>query len=1165
MNSNKASTVGRCKVSLCRFSHVNLSILPTIALLLLPGLNAQQIIEQTGRDWQNELVHWELPAGAEQWHIVDGNGNVIPSQVYTHRHQVVTPLEGPGLYALVNLPANSTLELKRVKGPGNITPLVRISSTKDSHTLTSDILAVRVTASKTDNDGHVLSPIQGIRLPGGNWMGVGTMNVDGKLLKRKVTVSASGPVFAEVQVHDVWSGDRQYRCRVRLVARQPVVHITESFSLGPGAKMAMRFAQEVLPDTSHGLIQSLPGHLKKPGQEAIDLRQAGLIAKLFSWRYYKLAKYASWFAAWSSKQPSPVLGVFTTFPQVWKLPGGHPHDNRWYQVGPAPIDVVANEDRSMSFKLSLAKGTRSYCLYLADSASFNAASPNGLVAAKRQFSDVPLQRAKDWTLRWSSKARHPRLFFDESDLPRLRKSLPKFSKLHKQFITGKPASEAGKGVTFIEDLTCRYLMTGEKEVLRLALKADDPIPRIEMNIHRVGLLPELRCRVNDMLNGDGLNPVSFNNIMWIADHLLFRVITADVALGADVVSTEEKKEIRRLLATIAYQLESHEMVPPQSNGYQTGMPNMIAPFYACLGLIGALLPDHPHSRRWMQRCHSKLKENMYWLSRPDGAWGETFYYQERVLRGYVPAAIALVRQGMPNLLHDERTLSVLKAAVAVLTPRDPRNQARNFPSIGDATYYTPKPSIAWAAKSVAGKDAQLATQLQWAWQQQGRPVGWLFNRFHPLTWFFVDPDARASAPSLSSQEQDGAALILRSRYNTPTESYLHLRAGSFATGHFQDDQLSLHWFAKGAPLCLDWGYYGNRETRPADLHNRTVLSKTRTYGGELVERAFLPRLDYAHIRDCDKNNRVRRLLFIRGDKPADPEYMLIRDSISEAGRWNLWTVAKGLEMKLAQKVEEEEEEEEDEEEDPDAALLTKLAKKAEAETKKQNDPLVRLHRPTLPNSHGEWVRPFEVPLVDSSVQYIGKFGVDLKVSWFTPVDKHVMAAYQWHPDGRGEHQKLLQLHRKEAGDFLVALHPTIHGKEQPAEIKAWGDGIRLTRPDGFEQSAWMSAPDWTGKEGLQSSSQFNHDNVKASATAFFMNRKPDGTREYVLIGGSLLSDGGINLECSEKGSVQVTVKDSITGTSIGPARTIRITLAGRGKPVVIKVAKGEQSFQAELK
>jgi hypothetical protein len=199
------------------------------------------------------------------------------------------------------------------------------------------------------------------------------------------------------------------------------------------------------------------------------------------------------------------------------------------------------------------------------------------------------------------------------------------------------------------------------------------------------------------------------------------------------------------------------------------------------------------------------------------------------------------------------------------------------------------------------------------------------------------------------------------------------------------------------------------------------------------------------------------------------------------------------------------------------------------------------------------------------VQYIGKFGVDLKVRWFTPVDKHVMAAYQWHPDGKGEHQKLLQLHRKEAGDFLVALQPTIHGKEQPAKMTAWGDGIRLTRADGFEQSAWMSVPDWKGKEGLQSSSRFDHDNVKASATAFFRNRKPDGTREFVLIGGSQLSDDRINLECSEKGTVQVTVNDSITGTSLGPARTIKITMAGRGAPIVIKVAKGPQSFQADLK
>ena len=1134
------------------------------------------IEEQAGRNWNAELVHWDIPDETKSWRIVDENNKPVQSQLYRQKAAVRTPLEGPGIYALVDLPAHRKLkwkivEAKKQENQKTEKSLVEIVESADVFVLSSGLLEARISTKARQNGQKIPSLIQGLRLPGGKWMGAGTISAKGKLLERKTSITARGPLFAEVEVNDTWSDGRHYLCRIRLVAKQTVVHVTESFGLGTESHSEFVFAPIPSHDTVHGIFQSLPGHLKAPGESALSqkIETEQIIARIHAWRSYKSSNLdAAWYASYSKETANPVFGFITTFPQVWTRPGGHPHDSEWYKVGAAPIEVSIRPDRSQVFRLPLEKGTRSYCLYFASGEDFRSEKPNGIIAAKRRFGETPLQRSKDWILKWPHQTTHPHLFFNKDDVPRLRKNLPKFPKLAEAFAPGTKREK----IEFLEDLTCRYLASGDEKIVREILKSDAPPPKVQMHAHTAGLLPELRLRVHGFLDGNGICPPSFNNLMWIADHLLFRVMSADVVMGSSSITGDERETLQRLLAVIAYQMESYEMMPPKKNNFQLGMPNMIAPYYAVLGMIGALLPDHPHSRRWMERCHRELRDNLYWLSRPDGTWAETYYYQERTMRGFVPAAIALARKGMPNLLKDPRAQAVLRMEIATLTPIDPRQNARCFPSIGDGTYYVPKPSLFWAAKNVATFNPDLAAELVWAWQQQGRPVGWLFNKLHPCTWFLGDPDAPARAPRLTSQVMDGAGLILRSRYNQACESYLHLRAATFATSHFEDDQLSFHWYAKGAPMCLDWGYYGNRETRPVDMHNRTVLGKTKKYRGEVVEKFFLPRLDYVHVRDTSQNTRVRRLLFVRGDKPTDPEYMILRDTISEAGRWNLWTFANSVEMKLAGKDKPDEEDKENEEDEKDKEfddekLLNELAKKSEVKT----DSLTRLRKPTLPNSHGEWVKPFDVPVLDSTVFFTTRFGVDLRVKWLTPVDRIEMGAYQYHPLSHGEHQKLIRLHKKDAGDFLSVLYPSIHQKEPNADIQPWGKGgVKITRTDGFKHYAWISAPVWRENSTADLKMNFSFKGTKVSGSAFLIAETPGGRKEICLIGAQL-KFGRIAIRCSKRGAIALAIgPDKIDGVSEGPERRIDIALPSKkgkvvvqagGKPVQISIKRGKFTFE----
>jgi len=1121
-----------------------------------PG-RAVPLREPTGRHWDGELVHWRVPERGE-WRIVDGQGREIACQQYRHDLSPRTPLEGPGLYALVDLPADASLDWRIVEGkPSQAKRCVRVLKDESGTVLASDILEVRLAPSRRGHSGgRVPPPIQALRLPDGDWLGDGAITAPVKLENCSVEVLAGGPLFAEAEVRYTFEGDRRYTCRARVVAGQPVVHVTESFNLGKTSLLRLKLSPRPVPDACHGIYARLPGHLRAPAEKSLLGPYEGLLARLWAWRFYVSSKWdGSWFAAYHTEKPAPVCGVFPTFPQVWTRPGGAPHDSTWYKVGPEAIEVAREQHGSLVFQWPLTVGTRSYCLYLATKEHFDEGTPNGIAAAKRRYGETPLQRARDWVTTWPSDAEHPHLFFSKGDIPALRDSLKHFPVLARTY--SGPSRSPG----LLEDLTCYHLVSGDEEVLA-RVRGDDSVAELQVRLHHTGLLPELRLRVHEMLDGFGLCPVAPNNIMWLPDHLMFRVLSADVLLGSSALSTEQRRELCRLLAITAYQMESQEMVPPRECLYQLGTPNMPGPFYATLGLIGALLPDHPHAERWMKRSFEELRADIHRQSRPEGTWAESYMYQERTMRAFVPAAIALARKGLPDLMNDPRVWAVFRTQIASMAPVDPRNQVRNFPPIGDGTWYVGKPTIFPAAKGVAPYQPELAGELAWAWRQHKNSSG-LLSPTWPYAWLLGDSSIPSRAPSLRSQVLPGAAAILRSRYATPTETFLHLRAADFAHSHFQSDQLSIHWHAKGAPLCLDWGYYGIGRHRPDNMHNRTVVKGAANdySNGQIVRAEFLPRMDYIHVRDSSRNTRVRRLVFVRGDKPSDPEYVLMRDTLSGPGTWNLWTHASGIDIEVkglgvVKSPRLTETAAELQQNWPQGDGLAELPEVKYLRTREVPDgslshKLAYLAHPLLPRSHDVTLKPFTVPLVKPEVRYRGTFGIDLTVRWFGKPSRVEMAADQWgcgyeannlRKVHRGEHQKLLRLHLDSPGEILSVLHPQVHEGEPAAELEAWGDGgVKVARADGITHYVWLSSPDWGAKEAPSASQRFSAEPATAEAIALLVADRPDDSNEVAMFEGARFQASWLRMVSDEAGSVDVVVRDGkVEGHAQGPAR--RLTL-----------------------
>ena len=1128
------------------------------------------IREQLGHDWQDELVHWPLPDAGRAWHLVDAQGTSLPCQRYDVKALVETPLNGPGLYAQIDLAAHATLTLQMKPGaPVDTSARVRVEQHPEGIVLANELLAVRLAQpSDTIDPKRVPSPIQSVRLTGEPWMGQGIIENAGQVTSLQVKILAEGPLFAEAEVtytwdakdlYKPWTSPRTYRARIRVVAGQSVIHVTEKFNIGNDARKTFRFTGLPVPNTWNGEWIKMPDHMIEIHSQPLTASTTLPLIPAWTWYANKHHRVSAWFAAWNSEREQPVVGALTTFPQDWSKKNLADRKQAM-KMAPQGIGVSVDDEGLIALSVPLDNiGTHTYAIYLASRDRYLSAKPSGIAVAKRRASDLPLQRVKDWVLDWPEKTPHPHLFFDRDELPALRQQLatdPACAEL---------VAVAPDPPKFLEDLTLHYLATNDKTVLPRLLHCPEPVTEARMGMQSKGLLWQLRARVHEMVEGNGINPAGINNMMWLPDHLMFRVITADVLLGDETVTQAEKEEIRRLFTILAYQMNRPEMVPDRDTGYQIGMPNFINAYYGTLGMIGAMFPGHPESETWMKRCRDEMLANIAWQSRLDGAWYESYYYQERTMRALVPAAIALARAGMQDILTHPLVLAAFRGQIAQLTPVDPRVGKRCYPPIGDGTYFVPKLNVGWAATTVAKTNPKLGGEMLWSWNQQGRPTQWLglSSAVDPYGFVLTDHMVQEHVPALGSMVFSGAAVILRSRFNKEAESYFHLRAADFARSHFQGDQLSFHWYAKGAPLCLDWGYYSIPTHRPANMHNRTVVPGLSNDGrGEIVKTVFLPRVDYVHTRNGPGNERVRRVLYVRGDGPDDPEYALLRDSIGGAGEWNLWTMAKGVDMQVdgidMQDFPTETRED----------YLQLMGENGTSGSELLRKNIAQLRLPFLPKAHSATLPLFVVPLQGRKVAYTGKFGVDLDVNILSDVDRVEMGADQWgsaykgsvdsyfeEDTSRGEHQKLLRLHRDTPGDFLTLLYTRRHDTELPAEITDWGsDGVKISRTDGVRQYAWMSAPHWTVDTNDLPLRSFAAGPVKASAEALLLCDWPNGRHELVVIEGKECETDWVTMSSDEVATI-VFVHDGerLTATSEGPKRMLRVTSPLLPKGTLVRV------------
>jgi hypothetical protein len=296
---------------------------------------------------------------------------------------------------------------------------------------------------------------------------------------------------------------------------------------------------------------------------------------------------------------------------------------------------------------------------------------------------VTLDDYKDWVLDWPAdpKVTYPRLLFGKADVARLKSQLdPKFLYIND---TDSRREELWKRLTSDNEWDSPF------GAARSVLSRGDPA-----------------------------------NIPWATGYRISQMCgwagNMDELLSSNKLTPDERARLRRDLATLCYTLSEPD-VHPRGSMTHLGNPNMPINRFCGLAWAAALIPDHPMAKTWLDLSAKYIRHKLAVNTLPGGTWEELITYYHASANHVMQTAGVLARTGRLDESTARLAVAPAQFTMNLLTPRDPRFDARIIPGWGhegldQGTHFLV------AANAVRPFDPQLAASLAWAWDAFGRPM-----------------------------------------------------------------------------------------------------------------------------------------------------------------------------------------------------------------------------------------------------------------------------------------------------------------------------------------------------------------------------------------------------------------------------------------------------------
>ncbi len=543
---------------------------------------------------------------------------------------------------------------------------------------------------------------------------------------------------------------------------------------------------------------------------------------------------------------------------------------------------------------------------------------SSVLEAVRQYCDLPLNKVKDWTLDWPTdpKVTYPRLYVEPGKLEEIRqrvKENPRWLTRFGQY-NNRPIS---------------YAIMQDPKIGDDLLHAKSS-PGWNVPNDAQGALNSLRSLVEKYLEFGYMGFAAPNNAAPMLELIKF-----DAAMSVATATPAEKMEMRRLMAFIANVVYDQDWHSTQS-GVHLGNPNMPPRQEHHLGVASVVLPDHPLAKAWRARGESEAKRELDDMVREAGTWRECPHYQyEAAMYPMFQSAVPIAYAGGQNVFKNPKMKATWDYLLNISTPNDPRFGTRLVPAFGNGSWEQ-APLFGWLANLTKADDPAFSKRMQWMWLEQGKPDWMQFSET------MLNPTLPAEQPTLTSMNYPGFGAILRSGFPSKEEVWVAFRAGDNVEHYNYGDQNSFMYYAKGAPLVIQFGsqytpyfrgawYFnrvsiGHREVKPGLFGGTEFASAAgnEDYAARMTGFSALGGVDAAtsqHVTDREglvpddktvpmppnfpmdpypipKRTWTRTMALVKSfdaagaEDPSGPGYLVMRDGIAFTAplvsEWNIW-------------------------------------------------------------------------------------------------------------------------------------------------------------------------------------------------------------------------------------------------------------------------------------
>jgi hypothetical protein len=367
---------------------------------------------------------------------------------------------------------------------------------------------------------------------------------------------------------------------------------------------------------------------------------------------------------------------------------------------------------------------------------------------------------------------------------------------------------------------------------------------------------------------------------------------------------------------------------PDRLAWTNCLPNFQGDPMCALAHLSAVFKDHPDANLWRRFALDDIDRQLDAYCGKSGAWEESINYALYTFSYLIITFKAVKERWGIDYFNDERVRRFVGWLCHFFGPYDKRFGSYTWPGVGNAVVPQNQAEYLLCYATELRDDDPLKKDCLAIWQlcaEHCRP-----GEHYPVVMAAMAPipagtagsrgmepavsagiprvvNARGMEPVvsagilnplrlLSSEVMDEVGVAMRDRHTTPDESYLFQKIG-FAKDHYEADETAFNWYAKGTPLCMDYGTYTG-DIGVGGAHNVVEIpDEDSLRRGYLADHLFTPTVDYtrcevpvtlkllwgkvrtfAEVENRDgKIDRTKTPYFYIGDKnPVGPKTWKVR-------------------------------------------------------------------------------------------------------------------------------------------------------------------------------------------------------------------------------------------------------------------------------------------------